>query len=194
MVVGLGNPGPDYQETRHNAGFWFLDRWAGIQELSFRKAWFRPYLFCHRLIGRDTLVLVKPLTNVNRSGTIFGTLLTAFKAVPDDLLVVFDQMDLAPGRVRMKPHGSTAGHNGLRSIDAALGGDRYHRLAIGVGRPVLAGGVIDHVLGTLPAGQRLAVDAAVEKAALRADAQWREGWEALIHAVNQRDPEISQDA
>ena len=188
--MGLGNPGPDFQNTRHNAGFWFVDRWAGIHGLSFRKAWFRPYLFCRLSTGGDLLVFVKPLTFVNRSGKIFKNLLSNFEAEPKDLLVIFDQMDLAPGRIRMKPHGSSAGHNGLKSVDAVLGGGEYHRLAIGVGRPALADGVVGHVLGALSPEDRAAVDTAVDRAVVRANSFWREGWESLIHALNQRDKTV----
>lgn len=184
--MGLGNPGPDYQDTRHNAGFWFLERWAGFQALSFRKAWFRPFAFCTWEGGGHRLVLVKPLTFMNRSGAIVPELFRRFGAGADELLVVFDQMDLEPGRTRLKPHGSHAGHNGLRSIDEALGGKPYHRLAVGVGRPAPGVSVVDHVLGVPSTEERAAVDGALERVVPQAIDLWSSGWEPLIHAVNQR--------
>lgn len=188
MVVGLGNPGPDYQATRHNAGFWFLDRWAGILGLPFRKAWFRPFSFVEARSDGNRLVLVKPLTFMNRSGDALPGVLARFDATADDLVVVFDQMDLPPGRVRMKPHGSHAGHNGLRSIDAMVGGP-YHRIAIGIGRPAAGTTVVDHVLGLPSASDRAAVDAVVDRVVPLVDQLWPQGWEPLIHGVNQRNPD-----
>lgn len=187
MVVGLGNPGPDYQETRHNAGFWFLDRWAGLRKLPFRKAWFRPYSFCTWTQGGDRIVLVKPLTYMNHSGRVIEGLFARWGAGVGDLLVVFDQMDLAPGRTRLKPHGTHAGHNGLRSVDEALGGGGYHRLAVGIGRPT-SGSIIDHVLGVPSDEHRAAIDQALARVVSRVDELWSQGWEPLLHAVNQRDP------
>lgn len=187
MVVGLGNPGPDYQDTRHNAGFWFLDRWAGLRNLPFRKAWFRPYRFCTWTQNGDRVVLVKPLTFMNLSGRVLATLFARWGAGPDDLLVVFDQMDLAPGRTRLKPHGTHAGHNGLRSIDAALGGGHYHRLAVGIGRPKDTS-IIDHVLGVPSDEHRASIEGALARVVPLADELWSRGWEPLLHAVNQRDP------
>jgi len=190
VVVGLGNPGPDYEATRHNAGFWFLDRWAGILGLSFRKAWFRPFSFAEASLDAHRLILVKPLTFMNHSGLALPSVLARFGATVDDLLVVFDQMDLPPGRVRMKPHGSHAGHNGLRSIDGVVG-DHYHRIAIGVGRPAPGTTVIDHVLGLPSDVDRAAVDAALGRGVPLVNRLWPQGWEALIHGVNQRNTDAS---
>jgi PTH1 family peptidyl-tRNA hydrolase len=184
--LGLGNPGPDYRNTRHNAGFWFLERWAGRRALSFRKAWFRPYVFSTLEVGDDRLVLVQPQTFMNHSGAVVSDLLARYGATGDDVLVVFDQMDLTPGRVRLKPHGSHAGHNGLRSLDEALGGDGYHRLALGIGRPGPGVSVVDHVLGVPSDTDRLAIDGALDRAVSAADELWSRGWEPLMNAVNQR--------
>ena len=186
MVVGLGNPGPDYQDTRHNAGFWFVERWAGSLGLSFRKSWLRPYSFCEIRQAEGRLILVRPSTFMNHSGRALRSLFRRFGAGPSDLLVVFDQMDLPPGRVRLKPHGSHAGHNGLRSVDGALGAAAYHRLAVGIGRPTAGGGVVDHVLSQASPEDRAAIDAAVDRTVRVASEFWSQGWEPLIHAVNQR--------
>ena len=183
--MGLGNPGPDYQNTRHNAGFWFLDQWAGILGSPFQAPWFRPYLFSSITVGQDRLVLIKPRTFMNRSGIILPKVLKKFGAKPEDVLVVFDQMDLPPGRVRLKPHGSSAGHNGLKSIDEVLGAG-YHRLAVGIGRPSSGVSVVDHVLGVPLPEDRQAIDTALERIVLQLHQFWNRGWEPLIHVVNQR--------
>jgi PTH1 family peptidyl-tRNA hydrolase len=187
--MGLGNPGPEYQNTRHNAGFWFVERWAGLRALPFRKAWFRPYVFGDLRVGDDRLVLVKPLTFMNNSGLVVASVLARFGATADDLLVVFDQMDLPPGRLRLKPHGSHGGHNGLRSIEAALGNDQYHRLAVGVGRPAPGTSVIDHVLGAPSESDAALFDEALGRAVPTADAEWPRGWEPLLNALNQPAPD-----
>jgi len=136
--------------------------------------------------GADTLVLVKPLTFMNRSGEVIADLRARYGAAEDDLLVVFDQMDLPPGRTRIKPHGSHAGHNGLRSVESALASDRYHRLAVGIGRPEAGTSVIDHVLGRPSDADRAAVDAALDRVVPEVNLRWNRGWEALFDAVNQR--------
>lgn len=132
-------------------------------------------------------MLVKPLTYMNHSGRVVEDLFSRWGAGAQDLLVVFDQMDLAPGRTRLKPHGSHAGHNGLRSIDEALGGGDYHRLAVGIGRPS-SGSIIDHVLGVPSDEHRAAIEGALGRIVPQADELWSRGWEPLLHAVNQRDP------
>jgi PTH1 family peptidyl-tRNA hydrolase len=185
--VGLGNPGPDYEQTRHNAGFWFVEKWAETLGVPFRKPWFRPFSFALVRRGDDVLVLVKPLTFMNLSGRAFPSLLARFGAQPQDLLVVFDQMDLPPGRVRMKSNGSHAGHNGLKSIDAFFGNGDYHRLAVGIGRPPAGESIVDHVLGRPPAEDREAIDQAVGRTVTLVDGLWTQGWEAWIRAVNQRE-------
>lgn len=189
MVVGLGNPGPNYQNTRHNAGFWFVDRWAGVRGVSFRKPWFRPFLWAE---SRDSdghvLHLIKPLTFMNRSGAVLGEVFARTGATPEELLVVFDQMDLPPGRARLKPHGSSGGHNGLNSIDAFLGTGGYHRLAVGIGRPEPGVSVVDHVLGVPSEADRALIDSAIERILPSANQVWSRGWEPLIHVVNQRGP------
>jgi len=191
VVVGLGNPGPDYQNTRHNAGFWFVDRWAGNLGLSFRKPWFRPFFLAEKVFGAHKLILVKPTTFMNLSGEVLPSLLARTGASSDDLLVVFDQMDLPPGRLRLKPHGSHAGHNGLKSIDAVLGGGDYHRLAVGIGRPGPGLGVVDHVLGIPSDDDLAAIHGALDRGVPLVDTLWSRGWEPLIHAVNQRDTPLS---
>ena len=184
--MGLGNPGPDFQNTRHKAGFWFLDLWAANKGLVFRKAWFRPYLWCSYTVDGHKLVLIKPLTYMNLSGNVLPALMGGFHGSADELLIVFDQMDLAPGRIRLKPKGSHAGHNGLRSIETVLGTSDYYRLAVGIGRP--PNNIIDYVLGVPPPGERAAIDQALSRGVAQADALWSGGWEPLLNAINQPVP------
>jgi len=122
---------------------------------------------------------------MNLSGRVVPSLRKQFGVTVEDVLVVFDQMDLPPGRVRLKPHGSAAGHNGLKSLDAAWG-PVYHRLAIGIGRPGPGVSVVDHVLGLPSADDTQLTHDALVRAVHRADALWRQGWEPLLNGLNQR--------
>lgn len=133
-IIGLGNPGPDYERTRHNAGFWLLERFADAHRGSFRReAKFHGDLARVSVGGQDTLLL-KPSTFMNRSGLAVSALMQFYKLQLQDLMIVHDELDLAPGVVRLKNGGGHGGHNGLRDIHRVLG-DAYLRLRIGVGHP-----------------------------------------------------------
>ena len=155
-VFGLGNPGAKYEGTRHNAGFETIEKVAAQKGMKLRKRCFR----CYRRAVLDDLVLVQPLTFMNNSGL----------AVPDNipsdgrLIVIADQMDLPPGRIRIRRGGSSAGHNGLKSMIAAYGPD-FIRIYIGIGRPGEGESVVDHVLSRYSEEDRRAVDEAEERAA-----------------------------
>lgn len=134
VVVGLGNPGPNYETTRHNAGFlaidWMIDEWKakGPQRS------FDAQIASAELYGEKVL-LVKPQTFMNNSGKTVGPLLKFYKLEPSDLIVLHDDLDLKPITLRVKSGGGTGGHNGLKSIDAHLGTNAYHRIRIGIGKP-----------------------------------------------------------
>lgn len=140
FVVGLGNPGPEYEHTRHNVGFDVVDHLARREGLLFEPAhslerFDGPTAFaCARSFEPDAL-LVKPLTFMNRSGEVLPALLTWAGATPADLLIVVDDLDLPPAELRLRPGGGAGGHNGLQSILDTLGTDRVPRLRVGIGRP-----------------------------------------------------------
>ena len=145
LIVGLGNPGDRYQHTRHNVGFRCIDLMArdwGIN-LSERRA--KAMLGRGNHLGQD-VVLAKPRTFMNNSGEGVAYLLTRFGAKPDDLVVVYDEMDLPLGRMRLRPNGSPAGHNGIRSIIGELGTPNFARIRVGIGHPDLRGAQVSHVL------------------------------------------------
>ena len=129
--------------------------------------------------------MVQPLTYMNSSGLILPRVMSRFGVTAEDILVVFDQMDIEPGRLRMKPHGSSAGHNGLKSVEQVLGTDRYHRLAVGIGRSTEGRSVVDHVLGVPSQDDLLAIRQALGRGVPVVAGLWAQGWEGLIHAVNQ---------
>lgn len=157
FVFGLGNPGSEYAQTRHNVGFMTVDRIAALKGVKLRKRCFRPYRMAWIDDGKDCLV--EPLTYMNSSGLALDGLV----GEDDPLLVICDQMDLEPGRVRIKGKGSSAGHNGLKSIISVYG-ENFIRVYIGIGHPSDAS-VIDHVLTPFTEEERPLIESAVERAA-----------------------------
>ena len=146
LIVGLGNPGADYVDTRHNAGFWFLDLLANHLSLSLRfEKRFNADETKYRIDGRD-VILLKPQTFMNRSGQSIGALARFYKLKPQQMLVVHDELDLAPGDNRLKQGGGHGGHNGLRDTISHLGDREFFRLRIGIGHPGDRDQVINYVL------------------------------------------------
>ena len=150
LIVGLGNPGPDYEQTRHNAGFWLVDNLANsLPGCRLQRESRYHALMAKTSIAGKEVWLLEPLTYMNRSGQSVGALARFFKINADEVLVVHDELDLAPGVVKMKKGGSSAGHNGLKDITAALGTADYWRLRLGIGHPRVLGSqqaVADFVL------------------------------------------------
>lgn len=165
LLVGLGNPGPDYAGTRHNAGFWWLD--AVARQLKTNLQMDKAY---QGLVARTTfqgrpLWLLQPQTFMNLSGHSVAALARFFKIEPQDILVAHDELDIAPGEAKLKLGGSHAGHNGLRDIHAQLGTDQYWRLRIGVGHPGNKAEVIHWVLKKPSPDHRIAIEQAIDRAA-----------------------------
>lgn len=150
LIVGLGNPGSEYEQTRHNAGFWLVDNLAGSLpgcQLQ-REPRFKALAAKTRIAGEEVWLL-EPQTYMNLSGQSVGALARFYKIAPEEILVVHDELDLPPGVAKIKKAGSSGGHNGLKDIAAALGSQNFWRLRIGVGHPRsqnLRGPVIDYVL------------------------------------------------
>ena len=164
LLVGLGNPGPEYEATRHNAGFWFIDDVARALKVSLQPE--RSYF---GLVARANTVhgpvwLLEPMTFMNLSGKSVSALARFFKIAPDEILVAHDELDLLPGEVKMKRGGSHAGHNGLRDIQAQLGTNDYWRLRLGIGHPGVKSEVVNHVLRKPPQAEREAIEDAITKA------------------------------
>lgn len=158
LIVGLGNPGPEYQDTRHNAGFWWVDALA--RELKVYLQLERSYwgLAARATIQGQQVWLLQPQTFMNLSGKSVAALARFFKIQPDEILVVHDELDFAPGQVKLKKGGSHGGHNGLRDIHAQLGSSDYWRLRIGIGHPGHKSEVASWVLKKAPADQQRAME------------------------------------
>ncbi|HEX9810781.1 MAG TPA: aminoacyl-tRNA hydrolase [Burkholderiales bacterium] len=164
VIVGLGNPGPEYAETRHNAGFRFLGALAKSQTVTFRsEARFGALVARAAIAGRE-LWLLQPDTFMNRSGDAVARFAQYYKIVPQRILVAYDELDLPPGSVRLKQGGGDAGHNGVHDIIEKLGSPDFVRLRIGVGRPPSAGQGATYVLKKAPRAQQALIDAAIDLA------------------------------
>jgi PTH1 family peptidyl-tRNA hydrolase len=185
LVVGLGNPGSRYDGTRHNVGFAAVDRLAARHGA----LWETAPRGVEALIGRwraADVVLAKPLTFMNLSGTAIVGLLQFYKIEPLDALVIVDEVQLETGRLRVRPEGSAGGHNGLKSVIASLGTMQFPRLRIGVGRGDNRRDLADHVLARFESDERETIAEAIEKAADAAEVFVAEGPAAAMTKYNRK--------
>ncbi len=189
LFVGLGNPGPEYEATRHNAGFWWIDALAG--KLGVRLVPERAY---QGLVARANLAggpvwLLEPMTFMNRSGASVAPLARFFKIEPKQILVVHDELDLQPGQAKLKFGGSAAGHNGLKDIHGLLGTPDFWRLRLGIGHPGVKAEVANYVLKKPAPDQREGIEKSIDQSLGASDALIAGEMDkalALIHAGAQR--------
>jgi PTH1 family peptidyl-tRNA hydrolase len=167
LIVGLGNPGPEYEQTRHNAGFWLVDNLANsLPATRLQRETRFQALVAKTVIAGHEVWLLEPQTFMNRSGQSVGALARFYKIAADEILVVHDELDLAPGVAKMKKGGSAGGHNGLKDITAALGTQDYWRLRLGIGHPRTQASqqaVADYVLHRPRKEEQVLVEEAIEK-------------------------------
>jgi PTH1 family peptidyl-tRNA hydrolase len=161
LVVGLGNPGKEYERTRHNAGFWLVERFASGHGVALRKE-AKYQALVGRLEGGAWLLM--PQSFMNASGRAVQMLAGFFKIRPEEILVVHDELDFPAGVARLKQGGGIAGHNGLRDISQRLAAHDYWRLRLGVGKPLPGTEGADYVLQKPPPDERAAIDRAIDKA------------------------------
>lgn len=188
LIVGLGNPGPEFAGTRHNVGWMCLERLARRVGVSFDRYQFRAQLAFWADDGRK-VALAKPLTFMNRSGEAVGPLVRFYKVSLDRLMVVYDDLDLPPGRIRIRPKGGAGGHHGMESIIEKLGSSDFPRLRVGIGRPPGPRAydpevVARYVLTSFSAAERPLIDAALDRAVEALIVWVREGIEAAMNRFN----------
>lgn len=164
LIVGLGNPGPQYELTRHNVGFWLVDGLAAREGVAFRHEAKLHGSLCRVTLAGQDLRLLKPTTFMNRSGQSVSATARYFAISPEQILVAHDELDLPPGAVRLKHGGGHAGHNGLRDSIQQLGSRDFWRLRIGIGHPGDKAQVIGYVLDRAPREQEVAIRDAIDKA------------------------------
>jgi PTH1 family peptidyl-tRNA hydrolase len=162
LIVGLGNPGPTYAGTRHNVGFWVVDALAARMRATFKRH--GSSFLAQGSVAGEEVTLAKPQAFMNRSGPVVADLVDALRVALNEVIVVHDDLDLDPGRLRFKARGGHGGHNGILSIIETLGADRFARLKIGVGRPPEGMDAADYVLDRVKTGERAAFEDAIEQA------------------------------
>ena len=187
LIIGLGNPGPEHADTRHNAGFWCIDRLAARLGGSLR-----PHARYHGEVGRVTLEgrelwLLKPVTYMNRSGMAARALLDYMRIEVAEALIAHDELDLGVGVVRLKQGGGSGGHNGLKDLITQIG-DGFWRLRLGIGRPANSEEVIDYVLKRAPAAEQALLDGAITAASDAIPKLVSEGAEKVMNSLHRREP------
>jgi len=188
LIVGLGNPGPEYAATRHNAGFWFVD--AVAERLRAPLVPERGYfgLAARARVAGRPVWLLEPTTWMNLSGKSVAALARFYKIEPAEILVAHDELDLLPGQVKLKQGGSHAGHNGLKDIQAQLGSADYWRLRLGIGHPGVKAEVIDYVLQKPSGADREGIQKGVELALSSLDLVLDGEMERATMKINARPP------
>ena len=185
LIVGLGNPGKEYRETRHNVGFKVVDEIARRHDLALAMAPSQvPEAFIAKKYGPEPLLVAKPLTFMNRSGDAVAALSRYYEIAPADLLVVVDEVALPFGRLRARARGSAGGHNGLKSVIERLGTMEFPRLRLGVGRGDSRRDLADHVLSKFEADEQSALEEFITRAADAAEMFAVDGIEKVMNAYN----------
>jgi PTH1 family peptidyl-tRNA hydrolase len=186
LIVGLGNPGPEYKGTRHNVGFDAVDLLAERHRIKLDKGLQQARVGIGMLDGHP-VALVKPLTFMNNSGRSVAPLARSYGVPVERILVIADDLDMVVGRTRLKPKGSAGGHNGHKSIIASIGSQEYPRLKIGIGSAD-QGGTVDHVLGKFTPEERSDINVALEKIVKGVEAIVESGVDFAMNLVNVDEP------
>lgn len=184
LVVGLGNPGAEYAETRHNAGFWFCERLARELGTTFARESRYHGQFARARVGGADFWLLMPQTFMNRSGQSVQALTHFYRIEPAEMLVVHDELDLPPGQMRLKFGGGLGGHNGLKDITSHLGTQDYWRLRVGIGHPGDRDQVVDYVLKRARREEQEEIDAALDRALLAWPTLARGEFNAATQKIN----------
>lgn len=163
LIVGLGNPGSKYENTRHNIGFRVIDEIAKTLNIPLKQEKYKG-VFGFETINGEKVFLLKPLTYMNLSGESVRPLMDFYKISIEDVVVIYDDLDIPPGKIRLRQKGGHGGHNGIKSLLAHLGTDTFKRIRIGVGRPEPGVAVANYVLGAFRAEEREEVEASVDQA------------------------------
>ena len=185
LFVGLGNPGKKYENTRHNAGFLALDKFAEIAKVDIDKSDFKG-LFTSFTYNAEKIYLLKPQTYMNLSGQSVVSLMNFFKIEVDELYVIYDDMDISPGQIRLKEDGSSGGHKGMQNIIELLGTTNIKRIRIGIGKPEHDG--VDHVLQKLTDEDKKIFMEGVTKASVAVSDLLNEDFNTVMNKNNRKEP------
>ena len=163
LIVGLGNPGKEYENTRHNCGFRVLDAFSNVSQIDIEKEGFKG-IYGKGIINNETVILLKPLTYMNLSGESVREIVNFYKIKTEDILVIYDDMAIRPGVIRIKKNGSSGGQKGMQNIIDNLKTEEIKRIRIGIGEPLYNG--VDWVLGKPKGDEAIAINQAIDRAVL----------------------------
>ena len=183
IIAGLGNPGKEYEETRHNAGFKVIDRLSDKYNIDVTEGKFKG-LIGKGVIDGNKVILVKPLTYMNNSGECIRAVMDYYKVGTEDLIVIYDDISLAPGKLRLRPKGSAGGHNGIKSIIAHLGTEQFNRIKFGVGDKPKDWDLVDWVLGRFNAEDKEILEQGRDRACEAVACIMNEGIESGMNKYN----------
>lgn len=185
IIVGLGNPGKDYEHTRHNAGFDALDKLADKHNITIKTKKFQA-LIGDGIINGKRVILMKPQTFMNLSGNAVHEIANFYNLTSEDFIVIYDDIDLDVGSIRVRAKGSAGGHNGIKSIIANLGDDKFNRVRIGVGAKKENSDLVDHVLGQMSKADRKEFDEALDKAVAAVEETLDNGITSAMNKFNEK--------
>ena len=163
LIVGLGNPEDEYSKTRHNMGFNTINKLAEKYNIEVKQKKFQA-LFGSGIINGEKVILLKPQTYMNLSGNSVKEVIDFFKIDLKNLIIIYDDMDIEPGKIKVRKKGSAGGHNGIKSIIQQLGTEEFGRIRIGIGRPEYKGDEINYVIGAIPEEDNIKLKEGIEKA------------------------------
>lgn len=182
LIVGLGNPGKEYENTRHNVGFMVMDRLADVLNVSISSSKFKGEYVKLKYNGED-IILLKPMTYMNSSGESVIQVMKYFKIDVNDLLVIYDDLDMPVGKLRLRENGSAGGHNGMKSIIAHVGTQSFKRIRVGIDKhPRIK--VVDYVLGHFNKDEQPLIDEGIENAVKAIETYLQKDFTAAMNAYN----------
>lgn len=163
LIIGLGNPEEEYSKTRHNMGFNVINMLSEEYKIDVKQKKFQA-LYGSGIIGNEKVILLKPQTYMNLSGNSVKEIVEFYKIEKEKILVIYDDMDIEPGKIKVRKKGSAGGHNGMKSIIQMLGTEEFSRIRVGIGRPIHKGDDINYVIGPIPKDEILKLNDGIEKA------------------------------
>ena len=193
LIAGLGNPGRQYEKTRHNMGFDTIDELIDRHRIP-QGGIAHKAMYGKGMIAGEKVLAVKPLTYMNLSGESLRECVNYYKLDPEtQMIVIYDDIDLEPGQIRIRKKGSAGGHNGIKSIIAQLGTQNFYRIKVGVGAKPRGWDLADYVLGRFSSDERIAVDKAIKEAADAVEMILKDGIEAAMNHYNRKNKQEQQE-
>ena len=183
LVVGLGNPGKEYEKTRHNMGFNTINKISQQYNIEVKQNKFQA-LYGSGMIEKEKVILLKPQTYMNLSGNSVKEVVDFYKIEKEKILVIYDDMDIEPGKIKIRKKGSAGGHNGMKSIIQMIGTEEFPRIRVGIGRPIRKDDEINYVIGAIPEEDLKRLDEGIEKAQKAVEEILRNGVDSAMNKYN----------